>query len=474
MLLGRAAGAPPRRSRTTGRWSTPWPARLADARERLESRAPQAARRRRRDLDAALRDGRERRRASRPSWRSSPGTSTTLRGAAGQGARATSTRPPAARSWSPRPTCSARPASTTVAAGLPATASSTRDQPRRAHAVGGRHLRGRHGRRPRRHLDLRPPHRRRLLLRRVPRAARATSPRGCTPSAARRAQAVVGEPYRPMILVCAHAGLKTGEDGPTHADPQALQLLQENFPPGTMITLTPWEPQEIWPLWPRRWRAPGGHRALRHPAQRDGPRPRGAGAGAGRRRRRQGVYLLRARRRARGDGTVVLQESGVAYAFVERPCRCSSRTGIDLDVYYVASAELFDLLPAAEREPDLPRGARAGGHGHHRLHPADDVPLGPLRAGPRRHAAPLPEGPLPRAAGRARWCWPRRASTARASTRRSSATSRVDPASHRTTAPATRPGPPFTPGPLPWSCSLSGPVGVQPSLGSVLLRSPTS
>ncbi len=36
-----------------------------------------------------------------------------------------------------------------------------------------------------------------------------------------------------MILVCAHAGLKTGEDGPTHADPQPLQLLQENFPAGT-------------------------------------------------------------------------------------------------------------------------------------------------------------------------------------------------------------------------------------------------
>jgi len=51
-----------------------------------------------------------------------------------------------------------------------------------------------------------------------------------------------------MILVCAHAGLKTGEDGPTHADPQALQLLQENFPKGTMITLTPWDPQELWPL----------------------------------------------------------------------------------------------------------------------------------------------------------------------------------------------------------------------------------
>ena len=35
-----------------------------------------------------------------------------------------------------------------------------------------------------------------------------------------------GEPYRSLILVCAHAGLATGEDGPTHADPQALQLLR--------------------------------------------------------------------------------------------------------------------------------------------------------------------------------------------------------------------------------------------------------
>ncbi|MFQ5459345.1 MAG: hypothetical protein ACE5EL_00980, partial [Anaerolineae bacterium] len=57
-----------------------------------------------------------------------------------------------------------------------------------------------------------------------------------------------GMPYRPLILVCAHAGLKTGEDGPTHADPQPLQLLQGNFPTGTAITLTPWDPQEIWPL----------------------------------------------------------------------------------------------------------------------------------------------------------------------------------------------------------------------------------
>ena len=61
-------------------------------------------------------------------------------------------------------------------------------------------------------------------------------------------QAIAPGPYAPFILICAHAGVKTGEDGPTHADPQALQLLQGNFPLGTMITLTPWDPQEIWPL----------------------------------------------------------------------------------------------------------------------------------------------------------------------------------------------------------------------------------
>jgi len=55
-------------------------------------------------------------------------------------------------------------------------------------------------------------------------------------------------PWSPFLLVCAHAGLKTGEDGPTHADPQPLQLLQENFPRGTMVTLTPWDPAEIWTL----------------------------------------------------------------------------------------------------------------------------------------------------------------------------------------------------------------------------------
>ena len=100
---------------------------------------------------------------------------------------------------------------------------------------------------PLRPSAVRPPHRRRLVVRRVPRRARAH------PGAAARDRRPgpaggVRRPVPTAILVCAHAGLKTGEDGPTHADPQPLQLVQENFPQGTVITLTPWDPAEIWPL----------------------------------------------------------------------------------------------------------------------------------------------------------------------------------------------------------------------------------
>jgi transketolase len=66
-----------------------------------------------------------------------------------------------------------------------------------------------------------------------------------------------------------------------------------------------------------------------------------------------GVYRLR-KAKGRPDGVVVLQESGVAYAFVEQTLPWLLRDGIDLDVYYVASAELFDMLPATEREAVFP------------------------------------------------------------------------------------------------------------------------
>jgi transketolase len=166
-------------------------------------------------------------------------------------------------------------------------------------------------------------------------------------------QAINPGPYRPFILVCGHAGLKTGEDGPTHADPQPLQLLQENFPRGAMVTLTPWEPQEIWPLIAAAFRSSPAIIApfVSRPSEKVPDRKALGLAPA--EDSVKGVYKLRA---ANGvaDGTIVLQESGVAYAFVEQTLPLLEARGIDLDVYYVASAELFDLLAPHEQRAIYP------------------------------------------------------------------------------------------------------------------------
>ncbi len=166
-------------------------------------------------------------------------------------------------------------------------------------------------------------------------------------------QAASSEPYRPFIMVCGHAGLKTGEDGPTHADPQALQLLQENFPPGTVVTLTPWEPQELWPLMAAALRK---RPAVIAPFVTRPPEPvldRKALGLSGPEQAVHGVYKLRTAQE-RGAPAVVLQESGVTYAFVQEALPILLRRGIDLDVYYVASAELFDALPPDERDRIFP------------------------------------------------------------------------------------------------------------------------
>ncbi len=169
-------------------------------------------------------------------------------------------------------------------------------------------------------------------------------------------RATYGDPFNPVILICAHAGLKTGEDGPTHADPQPLQLVQENFPPGTAITLTPWDPAEIWTLVSAALErrpaviVPFVTRPNETVLDREalGLAPATAA--------RTGVYRLRATRDV-SDGTVVLQGSAVAYEFVRGALPRLLGDGIDLDVYYVASAELFDGLSPEERERIFPPSA---------------------------------------------------------------------------------------------------------------------
>jgi transketolase len=166
-------------------------------------------------------------------------------------------------------------------------------------------------------------------------------------------QEVSEGPNRPFFLVLAHAGLKTGEDGPTHADPQALQLLQDNFPIGTVITLTPWDPQEIWPLVTEA--------LIKRPAviapvvtrPSETVLDRAATGLAPPELSANGLYPLRAAT-GNADCTLVLQGSEVAYAFVQDALPMLERDGLDLDVFYVASSELFDLLPPAEQEAVFP------------------------------------------------------------------------------------------------------------------------
>jgi transketolase len=157
-----------------------------------------------------------------------------------------------------------------------------------------------------------------------------------------------GEPNHTFVVVCGHAGVKTGEDGPTHAEPQALQVLQENYPGDVMITLTPWDPNDLWPLTIEALQqrpavlAPFVTRPNETIVDRDalGLAPPEASV--------KGLYkLLEAN--GKPDATIVYQGSDVAYAFVNGVLPRLREKGVNLDVYYLSSVELFDRLDEEER-----------------------------------------------------------------------------------------------------------------------------
>ncbi len=163
-----------------------------------------------------------------------------------------------------------------------------------------------------------------------------------------------GGHYNTWILINAHAGLKTGEDGPTHADPQCLQLLQENFPKGVMITLTPWEPGEVWNLLVEGLKkrpavlSPFVTRPNEKIADRAALNLAPASESV------KGVYLLRKSKADKSDIDIVLQESGVTIEFITKVLPQLDKEGINANVYYVSSAELFDLLSPEEQEKIFP------------------------------------------------------------------------------------------------------------------------
>ncbi len=157
-----------------------------------------------------------------------------------------------------------------------------------------------------------------------------------------------------LILFNGHASLPTGEDGPTHADPQSLQLVQDNFPRGACITLTPFEVDEIWPLVTTALSkrpailAPFVIRpsAVFMDRAKLGIDPACYAI--------NGVYYLHRAKQAQ-SGTVFVQGAGVARIIVEKvlPEIVAGRAP-DVNLIYVTSRELFELLPPQEQDKLVP------------------------------------------------------------------------------------------------------------------------
>jgi transketolase len=165
-----------------------------------------------------------------------------------------------------------------------------------------------------------------------------------------------GEPLKTFIMICAHAGLKTGEDGPTHADPQALQLLQENFPEGKAITLVPWDPQELWPLVIEGLKkrpavlAPFVTRPNEIVFDREKLKIPPATAAV------NGIYMFRKGNPDKKPyhGTIIIQGSAVANDFVSYVLPRIDEEKLNINIYYVSSTELFTFLPEEKQQAILP------------------------------------------------------------------------------------------------------------------------
>ncbi len=168
--------------------------------------------------------------------------------------------------------------------------------------------------------------------------------------------AYLGTPFNTWIIVNAHAGLKTGEDGPTHADPQCLQAIQENFPDNVMITLTPWDPNEMYPMVVAALKkrpavlAPFVTRPSEKIIDREAMKLPPVTEAV------KGVYAMRRADSSKEHyhGTLVLQGSGITNTFVSAVLPRIDEAGYNMNIYYVSSVELFNMLGEEEQEKIFP------------------------------------------------------------------------------------------------------------------------
>lgn len=164
---------------------------------------------------------------------------------------------------------------------------------------------------------------------------------------------ISGRTANPLILVGGHAGPKTGEDGPTHADPQALTPWA-SFPKHSVVTLTPWDSLEVWPL------VLAALHARPKPAvivpfvtrPQETVIERAALGLAPVSQTVKGVYHLFPHLEGPVDAYVVMQGSAVVYELVSNDGEFLFdilESGLNIGFIYVSSPELFDALPESER-----------------------------------------------------------------------------------------------------------------------------
>ncbi|MFH2069631.1 MAG: hypothetical protein ABIJ11_00265 [Elusimicrobiota bacterium] len=165
-------------------------------------------------------------------------------------------------------------------------------------------------------------------------------------------QAKKGENMAPVILINAHAGLKTGEDGPTHACPQTLSIWKSfSKLKCKVITLTPWDANEMWPLMITALR---NRPALVVPFVTRPPEviiDRKQYGFPDVSETVNGIYYVR--RAKKSKATVLYQGAEVG---VELPNVVTEldKEKIDVNVLYISSPELFLYLPQQKQDGILP------------------------------------------------------------------------------------------------------------------------
>lgn len=156
-----------------------------------------------------------------------------------------------------------------------------------------------------------------------------------------------------LILFNGHASVPTGEDGPTHADPQSLQLVQDNFPAGACITATPMEVDEIWPLVTKAlslrpavfapFVARPSNAFLDRKALGMDPAQQAV----------NGLYYMH-RAKGKADGTIIVQGAGVGRIVAQQVLPELAKQKLNVNVVYITSRELFEALPQKTQEKLLP------------------------------------------------------------------------------------------------------------------------